>query len=540
MKIKLTKEEQEKLRSVGLVNVGKWVEVEESVFKKNYAEWKKTLPLAEHSFLTLKAISTCLWTKRSGEHRKDFVLPQLKQEVKVQAKFPRWELRIIIGLLVLILGCLIFALPARSQFSQIVFIEWKDGGSAVNNGFFTYPFTIDCTTNVTCTSDGSTLTLSASAGSGGRWDQLTAPTGAMSLVSNADAEIMTWDFQSNFSTDRFVLKQTTGNPTGGALLLVTATDVNALLAQFGASNGVQITQAGAMTAIGTGAITATLGDSATSFFSSGTLEDARLSSAVALSSDKLDFFAATTVAELAGVLSDEDFTPGSEASAEGVIDLSDLQGAVAAGQYAAASIDGDDLLGSSVGGVGLTLTAASPDTLDCDAASTTAVGCPEMGIASEVNTGTSTILAVTPDALAGSEFGQVEVQMVLFDFTNTVTAGDGAFYFHIPTGSKLIGMNLIDVVGAVITVSSSGAITVDVARCAPVATGNPCSGTVADALSTNLTIDQDEDSSNTAATPSVVDTSLDDVIVDQTWRLDVDGAGTGTQGLIATLIFQKP
>lgn len=39
-----------------------------------------------------------------------------------------------------------------------------------------------------------------------------------------------------------------------------------------------------------------------------------------------------TVAELAGVLTDEDFTPGSEASAEGVLDLQDLQGAVTDGQ----------------------------------------------------------------------------------------------------------------------------------------------------------------------------------------------------------------
>ncbi|KKL28074.1 hypothetical protein LCGC14_2378790, partial [marine sediment metagenome] len=67
------------------------------------------------------------------------------------------------------------------------------------------------------------------------------------------------------------------------------------------------------------------------------------SSTCALSTDKLDFFAATTVAQLATVLSDENFTPGSEASAEGVLDLPDLQGQVAAGQYAASSIDSDDL-----------------------------------------------------------------------------------------------------------------------------------------------------------------------------------------------------
>ncbi|KKN20428.1 hypothetical protein LCGC14_0935650 [marine sediment metagenome] len=262
--------------------------------------------------------------------------------------------------------------------------------------------------------------------------------------------------------------------------------------------------------------------------------------AVPNSTDKLDFFSATTVAELAGVLSDEDFTPGSEASAEGVIDLSDLQGAVAAGQYAAASIDGDDLLGSSVGGVGLTLTAASPDTLDCDAASTTAVGCPEMAIASEVNTGTSTTLAVTPDALAGSEFGQVEVQMVLFDFTTAVATGDGKFYFHIASGSKLIGMDLIDAVASVITVSSSGLPEVDIARCAAVATGNPCSGTVADVLTVNLTVDANEDSSDTATTDITINTAADDAALDVTFRLDVDTAGTGTQGLIVTLIFQTP
>ncbi|KKL06456.1 hypothetical protein LCGC14_2595830, partial [marine sediment metagenome] len=121
-----------------------------------------------------------------------------------------------------------------------------------------------------------------------------------------------------------------------------------------------------------------------------------------------------------------------------------------------------------------------------------------------------------------------------------VATGDGKFYFHIASGSKLIGMDLIDAVASVITVSSSGLPTVDIARCAPVATGNPCSGTVADVLTVNLTIDANEDSSDTAATAAVIDTASDDVIADQTWRTDVDVAGTGTQGLIVTLLFQSP
>ncbi len=204
------------------------------------------------------------------------------------------------------------------------------------------------------------------------------------------------------------------------------------------------------------------------------------------------------------------------------------------GRDTAASGDPEEL---TVGG-GLNFTGSGG--IQCDAASTTAVGCPEMAIASEVDTGTSIILAVTPDALAGSTFGQVEVQMVLFDFTTAVTTGDGAFYFHIATGSKLIGMDLVDAIAAVITVSSSGLPEVDIARCAPVATGNVCSGTVADALTVNLTIDVNEDSSDTASTGITIATASDGVVVDQTWRLDVDTAGTGTQGLIVTLIFQLP
>jgi hypothetical protein len=163
-----------------------------------------------------------------------------------------------------------------------------------------------------------------------------------------------------------------------------------------------------------------------------------------------------------------------------------------------------------------------------------------MAIASEVDTGTSTILAVTPDALAGSDFGKIGVQMALFDFTTAVTTGDGKYYFHIAEGDKLIGMDLISITAAVITVSSSGLPDIDVARCAPVATGNPCSGTVVDVLTTNVTIDVNEDSSFTAAAAFAINTANDDVVEDGTWRIDVDVAGTGTQGLIVTLIFQKP
>jgi hypothetical protein len=57
------------------------------------------------------------------------------------------------------------------------------------------------------------------------WEALvnTADT-ATSYVSTADAETVTFDFQSAFSTDRFIIQDSTGNPTAGTLLQVTVTD----------------------------------------------------------------------------------------------------------------------------------------------------------------------------------------------------------------------------------------------------------------------------------------------------------------------------
>lgn len=132
----------------------------------------------------------------------------------------------------------------------------------------------------------------------------------------------------------------------------------------------------------------------------------------------------------------------------------------------------------------------------------------------------------------------VDVELVVVGFTTALTTGDGKYYFVIPP--RLTGMNLIAVSAHVITVSSSGAVNVDLARCAVVATGNTCSGTVVDMLSTNLTIDANESKSSTAAAAAVIDTSNDDVVTDQAIRIDVDGAGTGTQGLIVILRFQLP
>jgi hypothetical protein len=82
---------------------------------------------------------------------------------------------------------------------------------------------------------------------------------------------------------------------------------------------------------------------------------------------------------------------------------------------------------------------------------------------------------------------------------------------------------------------------VDLARCAVVATGNQCSGTVVDMLSTNLTIDSNENKSSTAAAAAVIDTANDDVSTGQVIRVDVDAIHTTpAKGLLITLVFQLP
>jgi hypothetical protein len=73
------------------------------------------------------------------------------------------------------------------------------------------------------------------------------------------------------------------------------------------------------------------------------------------------------------------------------------------------------------------------------------------------------------------------------------------------------------------TASSSGAVTVDINE------------TGASIFSTTLSIDANEKTSTTAATPAVLsDTSIAD---DAEITVDIDGAGTGAKGLKVTLYY---
>jgi len=174
-----------------------------------------------------------------------------------------------------------------------------------------------------------------------------------------------------------------------------------------------------------------------------------------------------------------------------------------------------------------TLTSGNVDAAVTDA-STSAKGKVELAISSEVDTGTSTSLAVTPDALAGSNFGKRTVQIAITAPDISLTTGDGKSYFVIPP--ELNGMNLVDADAAVITSSSSGLPEIDIYNVTD----------SHDMLSTNITIDVGEYTSYTATTAPVINTSYDDVATGDIIRIDVDTAGTDTTGLIVILSFQLP
>ena len=158
-----------------------------------------------------------------------------------------------------------------------------------------------------------------------------------------------------------------------------------------------------------------------------------------------------------------------------------------------------------------------------------AEGIVELAIASEVNTGTDTGIAVTPDALAGSNLGTRSLQVTAFDYETDVAVGDGAAYVTVP--SSYAGMNLVAVHARVITAGTTGTTDIQIHNLSQ----------TADMLSTKITIDSTETGSDTAATAAVIDTSNDDVASWDILRIDVDAVSTtAPKGLIVTLEFRLP
>ena len=166
---------------------------------------------------------------------------------------------------------------------------------------------------------------------------------------------------------------------------------------------------------------------------------------------------------------------------------------------------------------------------DISAASDSVAGKVELATVSETNTGTDTGRAITPDGLAGSNFGIRYVQITCFEYATDVATGDGKGYLIIP--AALNGMNLVSVHAKVITAGTTGTTDIQIANVTD----------SVDMLSTKLTIDSGETGSDTAATAAVIDTTKDDVATNDLLRIDVDAKSTtAPKGLIVTLGFQLP
>lgn len=130
------------------------------------------------------------------------------------------------------------------------------------------------------------------------------------------------------------------------------------------------------------------------------------------------------------------------------------------------------------------------------------------------NTGivtTNLNLEITPPPTATT------MQVAASDLVTALTTGTGVAYFRAPSD-----ITLTEVRASLITASTSGAVTVDI------------NVNGASILSTLLTIDQDEKTSLTAATPVAIQSPL--IADDDEITIDIDGAGTGALGLIVTFI----
>lgn len=109
------------------------------------------------------------------------------------------------------------------------------------------------------------------------------------------------------------------------------------------------------------------------------------------------------------------------------------------------------------------------------------------------------------------------ITVAISDETTAITTGTAKITFRMP-----FAFTLTEVRASLATASSSGTPTFDI---------NEGGTTI---LSTKLTIDANEKTSTTAATPAVIsDTSLAD---DAEMTIDVDTAGTGAKGAKITLI----
>ncbi|MFQ5618779.1 MAG: hypothetical protein ACE5FR_07380 [Rhodospirillales bacterium] len=137
--------------------------------------------------------------------------------------------------------------------------------------------------------------------------------------------------------------------------------------------------------------------------------------------------------------------------------------------------------------------------------------------ANSASAATTSATNAAASATAAANSAKTAFLVAVTDETTAITTGTAKVTFRIP-----FALTLTDIRASLTTASTSGVVTVDVNE----------GGT--SILSTKLTIDATEKTSETAATPAVVsDTALAD---DAEITIDIDTAGSGAKGLKVTFV----
>ncbi len=180
-------------------------------------------------------------------------------------------------------------------------------------------------------------------------------------------------------------------------------------------------------------------------------------------------------------------------------------------------------------------TADAWDVMAIQVASTTLKGIVELATAAEVTAATVGDKVVTAEALGDSDYGERIIGILISDPAgDALTTGTAKATVRIPSSMNV--MDLKEANASVTTVSSSGAITIQLVRSRR---SSPTARTLVDMLSTEIDIDVSEfDSLDGAA--EVINTSNDDVSTGDQILIDVDAAGTGAKGLYVEMIFRVP
>ncbi len=177
----------------------------------------------------------------------------------------------------------------------------------------------------------------------------------------------------------------------------------------------------------------------------------------------------------------------------------------------------------------LTVSGGLPSWQALPTASTATSGITQLATFGETTTGTSTVKTVTPSGLSHSDFGMRVMQILVSDPNGSaISTGNGKAYVVVP--AQFNGYKIVTAHASVTTVSSSGNPTIQIYNVT----------NAVNTLSTAISIDANETTSYTAATPPVVDSSNNTVATGDSLRIDISTAGTGTKGLIVIIGLQLP